>query len=433
MRSLLVAALVQVVVAGPLWAQEALHNPTPAERAEIAAETFHAVKRYFAHWPGVPAGYDFDAAFRAYLSEAMAAPDRRGFTVATSKLYAGLTNGHTLFMDRPLRKASGTVPFEADRVEGKWTVLRSQLAGLAPGDVITRVDGKSVEAWIAPVQALVSASDQRNRDSQTFASAWRLPRQFVLGLDGGRTVAVDLDRPATGPVRGLPAVPEETQVTVRPDGVVVIRIPSFGEPKYEEAAVKAVRQYADPAGRPARAILFDVRENGGGSTPTKLLEAIMTAPYAGTVVETPFTVARFEADAVFQPEDHPLPGSVIRYGPERIAPKADAARLPMAVLADRGCGSACEDFTMRFKGGKRGPLVGETTGGSTGQPYYRQWPELGMALVVSTKREYFPDGAPFEGVGVAPDVPALLTRAQIVDGRDRQMEAAVAAVLASSR
>ena len=56
----------------------AVRDPGPADRAMIAAAIYHDVKRYFAHWEGVPEGYDFEARFRAYLDEAMAAPDRQG-------------------------------------------------------------------------------------------------------------------------------------------------------------------------------------------------------------------------------------------------------------------------------------------------------------------------------------------------------------------
>lgn len=61
------------------------HNPTPAERAWVASTIYHIVKRYFAHWEGLPASFDFDARFRVYLAEAMSAPDRRAFSLATMR------------------------------------------------------------------------------------------------------------------------------------------------------------------------------------------------------------------------------------------------------------------------------------------------------------------------------------------------------------
>lgn len=426
------AALVAAFLAMPAAAQPAApappRDPAAVERMEIAAAAYHAIKRYFAHAEGLPAGYDLEASFRAYLAEALAAPDRRAFTIASSRFFAGLKNGHTVFIDRSLRAAAGAMPFAADRIEGGWTVTRSRLADLPPGAVIVMVDDVPAETWLAPARATIAVSNAAALDAQSWGSAWRLPaRRFTLGLAGGARIAIDLDRPATGPERGM-VLPKEVAITVRPDGVVVIRIPSFDAPGFEEMAITFVRANAG-----ARAILFDVRGNGGGSTPVKLLAAIMTRPYAGTLVATPLTIARFDADAVFDPAADPIPRPMVRYGPEVTQPAADPVPVPMAVLADRGCGSACEDFVMRFQNGARGPVVGEVTVGSTGQPFVREWPALGLGFVVSTKREYFPDGRQFEGVGIAPDTPAPLTRAMLRGGPDTQLERAAAAVLAVPR
>jgi carboxyl-terminal processing protease len=58
---------------------------------------------------------------------------------------------------------------------------------------------------------------------------------------------------------------------------------------------------------------------------------------------------------------------------------------------------------MPFKVTRRAVIVGETTGGSSGQPYMLDLGQ-GMMILVGAKRELFPDGSPFEGVGIRPDV-----------------------------
>ncbi|MDQ1184066.1 C-terminal processing protease CtpA/Prc [Agrobacterium larrymoorei] len=58
---------------------------------------------------------------------------------------------------------------------------------------------------------------------------------------------------------------------------------------------------------------------------------------------------------------------------------------------------------MPFKDNKRAEIVGETTGGSSGQPYLCDLGD-GMRLWVSTKRQMFPNGARFEGLGIEPDI-----------------------------
>jgi carboxyl-terminal processing protease len=92
-------------------------------------------------------------------------------------------------------------------------------------------------------------------------------------------------------------------------------------------------------------------------------------------------------------------------------------------LVDRYSGSACEDFVMPFKCTGRGVLVGETTQGSSGQPYRLELGD-GMGLMVGAVRYLFPDGSPLEGVGMTPDVPVEPRIADVRDNVDRALQKA---------
>jgi len=71
-------------------------------------------------------------------------------------------------------------------------------------------------------------------------------------------------------------------------------------------------------------------------------------------------------------------------------------RKPVAVLVGPRTFSAAEDFTAAFRNMRRGPIVAEPTGGSTGQPLFFDLPGGGAARVC-TKRDTFPDGREFVG------------------------------------
>lgn len=398
-------------------------NPSPAERAWVASAVYRTVKEYFAHWSGLPPAYDFDAAYRSYLAEALAAPDRRGFSLATMRLVAGLENGHTGFTDDALWRDKRPLPFSAEPVQGRWTVTVSRTATLRPGDVVASIDGVPVETWVAPIRQIVGESSPRARDHLVFSRRFMFPDRFVVGLADGRRVPVSRDD-AAGPPVGRTRVDEVT-TTRRGDGVVVIAIPSFDAPQFEADAVKAVRAAAG-----ARLILLDIRGNGGGSTPEALLRAIMTRAYTGTAVVTPLVNAMEDGQRSFSPDAPRTPQTFLRYGSHTTQPDPQAYAGPMALLADGACASACEDFAIRFQSGRRAPLLGEATFGSTGQPFLVRFPDLGMSLRVSTKRESFADGSPFEGVGVRPDIPLPLTRADLAAAGDPVLERAVAAALA---
>lgn len=80
---------------------------------------------------------------------------------------------------------------------------------------------------------------------------------------------------------------------------------------------------------------------------------------------------------------------------------------------------------MPFKQSGRATIVGSCSRGSTGQPYLYRF-DNGMSFRVSTKRVYLPDGSPFEGVGILPDVTIEPTVADLKEDRDVVLEAALA-------
>jgi two-component system, NarL family, sensor histidine kinase UhpB len=73
---------------------------------------------------------------------------------------------------------------------------------------------------------------------------------------------------------------------------------------------------------------------------------------------------------------------------------------------------------------ERALLIGERTDGSTGQPVFLQF-ENGMQAWVSTRRHSFPDGSPFEGVGITPDVEVIPTPEDVRTGRDAVLQHAI--------
>lgn len=104
----------------------------------------------------------------------------------------------------------------------------------------------------------------------------------------------------------------------------------------------------------------------------------------------------------------------------------------MAVLTSGGTYSAAEDFMVAYEGMKRGPIVGEATGGSTGQPLFIKLPGGGMARIC-TKADTYPDGRAWVGHGIQPTVKAAPTVADLRSGRDTVLEAALAALKPRTR
>ncbi|HWR52399.1 MAG TPA: S41 family peptidase [Bryobacteraceae bacterium] len=388
------------------------------ERAYLASRVYASLVN-FAHAQDLQ-NTDVDAAYRSYLEKALAGEDRFTFSRATMEFLAGMHNGHTMFMDTTLMQHGGSLPFAAAFSDGKWVVTASRIAELKPGDVIESIDAETFEQFYQGRRRFISASTEQWARHALFAQmppitpyAHFFPERFFLGLAGGRKVSVDRRPPLDMPITAAEGR------WLDPGKVAYIRIPSFMRPEFQKRALELVRDFHSAA-----VLIVDVRGNTGGSTPQDLTSALMDRPYRWWTESTPVVLPYFrfrasQGEWQFQPFERPdlLWRSAVRQ------PSKDTFKGKLALLVDAGCHSACEDFTMPFKDNRRAVLFGATTAGSTGQPYTLDLGN-GMLVLVGAKREMFPDGSPFEGVGIKPDVEITPTVENIRQGRDVVLEAA---------
>jgi carboxyl-terminal processing protease len=386
-----------------------------ARRAYVAARLYSAIGHYFAHWDDVPT-LDLDEAFTEYLAEAMAAPDRVGFSLASMAFLARFNNQHTWYFDRAVIHG-GHHDYEAQYLDGAWVVVRSARDDLRPGDVIAELDGRPFEEFYREHSRYIAASTERTRRRLIFRPWWRgiFPLRYTVALSDGHTVTVDRDRdaPLTGSVVEGRWIDERT---------AYLKVPVWDGQQYHDSALAYVERF-----READGLVIDVRGNRGGGTPARVIAALMDRPWRWWAESTPMHLAVHayragEGGANLQPFARPhmsWPSTT------RDADALFAGRL--AILIDAACASACEDFVMPFKDNGRAIVIGDSTAGSSGQPYSVSLGD-GIQFWVGAKREYFPDGAPFEGVGVHPDLRVVPTIEDLRHGRDPALRRAIEAV-----
>lgn len=398
----------------------------PAEtRAWVTAKIYASIQMYFAHTEGAP-GFDLDRDFRAYTKAAFATSDRYQFDLATIAFMGKLRNGHSTFSDSWLDENYGQdLGFSLQPMAEGWVVNVSELAELNPGDIVVSVNRKPIEQFYSEIDPMLEGSSKiMRRQSFSFQpTLW--PEQFQLATAAGKQITIDRRTQKLLPARTFPFSQDPVKP---PQGVGYLRISSFEDPKKEASLVRQVKQLSS-----AKAIIIDVRGNGGGDTPNHLIEALLDRPWSYFRFTTPLSIAIAGAENQVQDRigkdlnDPYGKGYLDAYGEFRNleilspsqfhAPVDGAYKGRVFLLVDGFCSSACEDFVLPFKTSGRGVLIGEPTSGSSGQPYYFDFGN-GMSFRVSSKRYYLPDGKPFEGVGLAPDVPLRPSLEDLKAGRD---------------
>ena len=165
-------------------------------------------------------------------------------------------------------------------------------------------------------------------------------------------------------------------------------------------AIRGLTGYADKQG-----VIIDQRFNGGGITPDYLIEWMQRKP---------------------------LYYYMFRGGDDIATPVNPAPPVKVMIINELN-GSAAETGAFMFKLAKVGPLVGKRTFGGGIGPYYFT-PSLidGGTVRLPNRAAYDPSGASWgiENVGVAPDFDVEITPADVIAGRDPQLEKAIEVALA---
>ena len=97
---------------------------------------------------------------------------------------------------------------------------------------------------------------------------------------------------------------------------------------------------------------------------------------------------------------------------------------PIVLLTSRRVFSAAESFVLMMRTLPHVTVVGDTTGGGSGNPVRRELPN-GWTYRVPRWLEFTPNFESFEGVGLAPDVRVSTPDALLESGTDRIFETAI--------
>ncbi len=254
-------------------------------------------------------------------------------------------------------------------------------AGLKAGDIITQIDGQP---------AAKSTGSQGLYNLLTGAV--------------GTKASMRVTRPATGQTINAQVSVAEYAVPVIEarvlDGKIgYIRLRAFSI----DAGEKFDTALAGLQAQGITSIVFDVRQNGGGSTDA--LRRILShfshqGPHAITIDED---------------------GNREEENPD---PDVPLLGLPWAVLANSGSASS-SDITAAFAKDRGGRLIGTKTSGSLGAAQVFEL-EDGSAIEITVQRVLGPNGEAINEIGVTPDQVVELTPADLSAGNDPQLAAAIA-------
>lgn len=402
---------------------------------------------YFDH-----AKINWDSTYRAYIPKVLATKNTWEYNRVMMRFCALLKDGHT-DIDYPygVMKKQSFRWINIENFNKKFIVTDIPLAykdQVPLGSELVSVDGiPALEYADKELIPYISASTDYVRYNRAAAA-------MFYGTDTNRVWHLQLRSPKGALInynyqfhtyraqwsrRSGPVVNKLLEFKII-DGIAFVKLNSFEDPKIDEEFKAIVPQLYDCKG-----VILDIRANGGGDsdigaeilkyfTDQKMLlgstwktrENLSAYKAWGTYQLMDTT--KFERLSDFKKEAVLIAKGQYWYKGDTMSFENNIAAkkitTPLIVLTSNNTASSAEDFLIILDGLKgRATLIGQRTFGSTGQPEPLQLPGFGAR--VCTKRDTYPDGRDFVGIGVIPDIEVPRNPNDVINGTDTELEVAL--------
>jgi C-terminal processing protease CtpA/Prc len=424
-----------LLIAAPLVAQDETAVPlelSDAEKLYGLSLLWQEANYNFAFFDQVP-DLDWDGAYLEFIPRVLASESTYDYYRELRRFIALLEDGHTgVNYPQALGNRESYPWILVRNVEDRAVVVnvgRGLEAEIPVNSIIEMVDGVPASDYAAAYQLpYVFSSTPHHRWDEALRWVLRGPaaesiRITYVTLNGERRERqVDRDRRTREDEWLLPTSSTRDRFELRwlDEGIAYVALNTFND-----TAVVSDFEAALPELYRARALVIDVRQNGGGSSNNGYrIAAYLTDDTLQTSRwRTRQNIAAYKA---WGRQDYVELNSWFDGGTHGDVPPAEVRRLvvPTVVLQEHATFSAAEDFLVAIDAIPHITTVGRPSGGSTGQPLMFELPGGGWAAICS-KRDTYPDGRDFVGIGVQPDVVVEPTLDAVLAGRDRALETAV--------
>ncbi len=418
MRKILFIKLLQIF-ACVLFASGLAVAQTVALRSEDKAKIFYKVwdtvnKKYYD--PGFN-GTDWNQVRENYRPQIAAAKDDAEFYKLIKQMVGELQDAHTSFMT-PVeaelygkKQAVGT-GLQLEEIAGKIVVAAVRLdsaaaaAGIAPGSIINRIDGRDAREVFAETKSKIKSSTARAVERTALRQLLAGDADSVVKLElvdrAGKTSEVAVARRVAAVVK-----PQVTADRLS-SGIGYIKFDKF-EPFLIKPYKKALQDLSDTPG-----LIIDLRANGGGDIQTVLKMAGMLM--GERVLFGTFQTRRGDAPKFLG----------ISLVPEQAFVGGENKQIyknPIVVLTSERSASGSELFASGLQENGRAKIVGRPTCGCVlgvmGAKEIKDGElRISQINVISSK------GKRYENVGVTPDATVELTLEDLQNNFDRALETA---------
>jgi len=386
----------------------------------------------------------WDSTYRVMISKVQETENDYEYYRELQKFCALLRDGHTfILLPKNIDSLVYTDMFGAYRIrlrniEDKAIITHineSKKSELPIGSEIVEVNGLPTKEYINKfVAPYISSSTEyvlKDEGVEKLLTGLKGEKNKIkIVTPAGKTKTISLIHDVTTEKDFYPPIQDKQLLDFKwyDDQIAYVALNSFMDPRIIDMFLEKL-----PELHKAKGLIVDLRNNRGGNTRngTGILQYLTndTILY-GAKSETRNHIASFKAWGRFaNPSDTSawskksfLMGQdryyyPFDYYPTYFKPSNQKISIPTVLLIGHKTFSAAEDFLIFADNQKHMIKIGENSHGSTGEPLMFELPGGGFALVC-TKKNTYPDGREFVGVGVKPDIEVKPTLNDFIQNND---------------
>jgi C-terminal processing protease CtpA/Prc len=350
--------------------------------------------------------FDWDSLYQATIPVVLATKSDFEYYRELQRFVARLQDGHTSiwfgnhqdFLDN-----MATIPLTTRLIDKKMIVIGihnnelAQVEGIKRGMEIVKINGIDVHEYVSNnIKPFVFSSTEQWTNLIAYgrdATRGKKAESVRLTFKNENNQVFESTISHAMPENVLPPKPL-FDFTVLEDNIGLLKIDDFWRNNYTAHFDSIYKKILA-----TDALIIDIRDNGGGNTNNAayILSHLTNESFKMSAWSSPQYVPAFASWNL--PKEWYIAEPWIAQ-PIENKPIYDK---PIALLIDESTFSAAEDFCVGFRTMKRGFIIGTPSGGSTGNPIGFSLPGGGW-LQICTKKDTYPDGTEFVGVGILPDI-----------------------------
>lgn len=402
---------------------------------------------------------EWNSLYKEYITKVQETENDYEYYRLLQKFCAFLKDGHTnVYFPKNIQDSIYNTNFGDYRIflsniEGKAIITRvnqSKKKELPIGTEIVKVNGLSTKEYLKNnvLPYISSSTDYILEDrgvSRLLEGYVGTQYELELKLPNGKVKNLTLTHSKTEEKEVYPPFMKRELLDLKwyDNDVAYLALNSFSDRKIDSLFYEKI-----PELKKAKALIVDLRKNGGGSTnigkeifkhltndsilygsKSSTRKNISSYKAWGKWVEEKDTMNNYWAKKSFLAYhdelyyDFPYSPDTISVA-EQKSLKGNRIIVPTVILIGHNTASAAEDFLIYADNQNHMTKIGEPTFGSTGQPMMFDLPNGGQARVC-TKKDTYPNGKEFVGVGIKPDIEISKGLSDFMENKDPVLDKAI--------